>query len=101
MVMIGHGSGAKPPYCNLPHLNPWPWIVLLFAAMAVGFELWQALNEPVIANLRYSERTFRAFVFDIAIARAPQRRVRDLDPDHAFGTTRAWITDPNVPARRC
>jgi len=101
MVMIGHGSGAKPPYCNLPHLNPWPWIVLLFAAMAVGFELWQALNEPVIANLRYSERTFLASVFDIAIARAPLRRICSLGIDGAVATTWAWITDPNAPKCGC
>jgi hypothetical protein len=99
--VIGPGSSAKPPYCGQPHLNPWPWIVLLFAAMAVGFELWQSLNEPIIANLRYSERTFRTSIFDIAITRAPMQRVYDLGPDHAFGTTRAWITGPDVPAQRC
>jgi hypothetical protein len=43
--VIDQNAEADPrPY----HPSPWPWVVLLIAAVAVGFELWQILNEPAV-----------------------------------------------------
>jgi hypothetical protein len=43
-MVIDPDSGADP---RTYHPSPWPWVVLLIAAVAIGFELWEVLNEPV------------------------------------------------------
>jgi hypothetical protein len=65
--MLINSPEDDPQIC---HPSPWPWIVWTFAAVAVGFELLDALNEPDLSVFAESEQTVRAAVFDIAIASA-------------------------------
>jgi hypothetical protein len=84
------------------HPSPWPWIVWTFAALAVGFELLDALNEPDFSVFAESERTVRSAAFDIAIASARPRRAHTEGFDRAIGPALAQISDSKLqPSNVC